>query len=411
MPRRTPTRLPTLPEHIVATPTDLADCLSHLAAQQQIAFDTEFVGEESYRPELCLVQVATAEHLFLIDPYAVGPLDGFWNLLTDPDRLTVVHAGREEIRMCRQGVGRPPAYVFDVQVAAGLVGYTYPIGYGNLVFDVLGVRTGKGETLTDWRRRPLTPAQERYAFDDVRYLLPIWKRLSEKLRKHGRLDWAEEEFATATRRALGVESGNERWRKVKGLGGLDRRGLAVARAVFEWRETFADRVNRPARYLLRDDLIAEIARRVPAKPDDLAPLRGLPRGEADAILAAVHRAVTAPPGEWPEREERDHDPPHVALLAQLLGVVLTEFAAREHVAPNIVATTSDLRALARSRQKKGTLPADFPLARGWRARAALPELVAVLDGDRALRVADPRSKFPIRVEPPVVEGDASAKRR
>src|SRR5438105_1853741 len=122
MPRRSPTRIHPLPEHTVATPAALADCLVHLAAQSEIAFDTEFVGEETFRPELCLVQVATHEHLFLIDPYAAGPLDGFWNLLTDPSRRVVVHAGREEVRMCRHGVGRPPASVFDVQVAAGLVG-------------------------------------------------------------------------------------------------------------------------------------------------------------------------------------------------------------------------------------------------------------------------------------------------
>ncbi|HEY2786980.1 MAG TPA: ribonuclease D [Fimbriiglobus sp.] len=400
MPRSTPVRIPPLPEHVVASSADLTVCLDHLAGQSQIAFDTEFVGEDTYRPELCLVQVATAEKLFLIDPYATGPLDGFWNLLTDPNRLVIVHAGREEIRMCRYGVGRPPANVFDVQIAAGLVGYAYPIGYGNLVNDVLGIRTNKGETLTDWRRRPLTPAQERYAYDDVRYLLPIWKRLSDKLKKRGRVDWAAEEFAVAVRRALGGDPGTERWRKVKGLGGLDRRGLAIARSLFQWREDFADRVNRPARYLLRDDLIADIARRLPTKIDDLTPLRGLPRGEAEAILNSVRRAVTSAPDEWPEKEERDHDPPHVALLAQLLGVVLAEFAAREQIAPNMVATTSDLRTLARSRQKKGALPADFPLAHGWRAGSALPELAAVLDGERALRVADPRSKYPIRVEPP-----------
>lgn len=400
MPRSTPARIPPLPEFTVATPAGLAECLRHLADQTLLAFDTEFVGEESYRPELCLVQVATSENLFLIDPYAVGSMDGFWQLLTEPHRTVVVHAGREEIRMCRTGVGHPPACVFDVQIAAGLVGYAYPIGLGNLIHDVLGIRTNKGETLTDWRRRPLTPAQERYAYDDVRYLLPIWKRLSDKLKKRDRTDWADEEFTAAVRRALGGDTGTERWRKVKGLGGLDRRGLAVARSLYQWREAFADRVNRPARYLLRDELISDIARRLPSKLDDLMPLRGLPRGEADAILAAVHRAVTSSPDAWPEREERDHDLPHVTLLAQLLGVVLAEFAAREHIAPNMVATASDLRTLARSRQKHGSLPSEFPLAQGWRARAVLPELAAVLDGERALRVADPRSKFPIRVEPP-----------
>src|SRR5581483_6261017 len=124
MPRRSakPAKTAELPEQLVAAPDELAACLEHLAAAPVVGFDTEFVGEDAYRPELCLVQVATAERLFVIDPFAVGPLDGFWKLLLDPARTTVVHAGREDVRMCNFQAGRPPAHVFDVQLAAGLVG-------------------------------------------------------------------------------------------------------------------------------------------------------------------------------------------------------------------------------------------------------------------------------------------------
>jgi len=200
---RRPGKRPALPEQLVTHPAQLSACLAHLAKAPLVGFDTEFVGEDAYRPELCLVQVSTAEQLFVIDPFECGPLDGFWELLHDPARVVMVHAGREEIRMCRFGSGKPPANLFDVQVAAALVGLQYPIGYAGLVQELLGVRMTKGETLTDWRRRPLSEAQTRYAFDDVRFLLPAWDRLHKKLTSLHRLGWAADEFAAPA--LVGVE--------------------------------------------------------------------------------------------------------------------------------------------------------------------------------------------------------------
>jgi len=393
MPRRPP-KLPTLPESVVATPDQLAECLAHLETTAVIAFDTEFVGEDAYRPELCLVQVATGERLFVIDPFACGPLDRFWGLLTDPARTVVVHAGREDIRLCFFAVGVPPANVFDVQLAAGLVGFTYPVGYAGLVQDLLGYRMSKGETLTDWRRRPLLPAQLRYAFDDVRFLLPAWTRLSERLKRHDRGAWATEEFAGAVRKAVADEATTERWRKIKGIGGLDARGLAVAREVFGWREAFAKRVNRPPRMLLRDDLIVEISRRAPRTLDDLQSLRGLPRGEPEAILEATARAKALPPESLPEPDVRDNDPVHIVLLANLLGVVLADLCSRRRLAASLVSSGADLKGVVRATAGGLPLP-DVPLTRGWRADAILPELLAVLDGTHAVRVVRPSSPAPL----------------
>ena len=397
MPRR-PSKPPDLPEELVADPAGLDACLAHLASVSALAFDTEFVGEDAYRPELCLVQVATAERLYVIDPFGCGPLDRLWGLLTDPARTTVVHAGREDIRICYFAAGKPPGHVVDVQVAAGLAGITYPIGYAGLVQELLGQRMTKGETLTDWRRRPLSPSQIHYAYDDVRYLLPAWKKLHDRLKRHGRLKWAEEEFATFAKKAIADEASAERWRRVKGAGGLDRRGLAVVREVFAWRDAFAKRVNRPPRTLLRDDLLVEIARRAPKAAEDLQSLRGLPRGEPEAILEAVRRARALGPDELPELEPRDHDPQHVLLLAQLLGVVLADLCSRNKLAANLVASQSDLKAVVRAKVA-GNEPPDVPLTRGWRSTAILPELLAVLDGRDALRVVKPASTAPLEYVP------------
>ena len=325
MPRRSAKR-PALPEQLVTHPAQLAACLGHLAKAPLIGFDTEFVGEDAYRPELCLVQVATAEELFVIDPFECGPLDEFWRLLLDPNRTTIVHAEREDIRMCYFQAGKPPAHVFDVQIAAGLVGMTDPIGYAGLVHDLLHQRMQKGETLTDWRKRPLTPAQVRYAYDDVRFLLPAHRKLTERLKRHHRLDWAREEFSSAVRKAVADDATVERWRKIKGLGALDRRALAVAREVYGWRDKFAERLNRPPRFLMRDDLLIEVAKRAPTRAEDLHAVRGLPRGQEEAILEAVKRAKALPGDQCPEPETRDSDPPNVVLLGNLLNVVLNDFA-------------------------------------------------------------------------------------
>ncbi len=402
MPRRAPkpVPIPELPEHLVTDPSQFARCLEHLAASDVVGFDTEFVGEDSYRPELCLIQVATEEGLFVIDPYVVGPLDEFWKLLLDPGRTTIVHAGREDIRICQFQTGRPPANLFDVQLAAGIVGLNYPIGYGSLVYDLLGRRMTKGQTLTDWRRRPLSPAQIRYAFDDVLYLIPAWKRLTDRMRRLKRGDWAMEEFATATAKATAEEAITERWRKLKGIGGLDRRGLAIAREVFLWRERFAERVNRPARQLLRDDVLAEIARRGPSRREELAAFRGVPAREVDAILQAIHAARALPPEQQPLPEARDYDPPHVLLLGSFLGVVLADWCIRNRLAANLVASVSDLKALVRSQVEREPLP-DIPLTRGWRSRVVLPELEAILRGTRAVRVENLRASAPLDFIPVV----------
>ena len=393
----TPVQSSDLPQHLITQPPQLEWCLQQIAASSAIGFDTEFVGEDAYRPELCLIQVSTTEHLFVIDPLTVGPLEAFWKLLLDPARVTVLHAGREDIRMCHFQAGQPPASVFDVQLAAGLVGLTYPLGYAGLIHDLLGHRMTKGETLTDWRRRPLLPAQVRYAFDDVRFLLPAWRKLTERLKRLKRTAWAEEEFATLVRKSIGDgELSAERWRKVKGIGGLDRRGLAIARALYNWRDRFAERINRPARHLLRDDVLAELSRRGPSKPEDLSAFRGLPRIELTPILEAIVQAKSLPLDQCPEPESRENDPPPIVLLGNLLGVVLADNCARNSLAANLVASAADLRALVRS-HLSGQLAPDIPLAQGWRSEAMFGDLLRILDGTEAIRVVKPGAAAPLEL--------------
>jgi ribonuclease D len=147
----------------VTTATQLERLVDRLAQQPFLSFDTEFVSEHTYRSQLCLIQVAAPGVLAVIDTLAVMELDPFWRLFTDPTRTTVVHAGREEMGFILHAIGQRPANLFDVQLAAGLVDHDYPAGYAALVRRLLNLQTNKGETRTDWRRRPLSAAQLDYA--------------------------------------------------------------------------------------------------------------------------------------------------------------------------------------------------------------------------------------------------------
>jgi ribonuclease D len=389
---------PRLPEQLITEPQDLAACCEHLRARRRLGLDTEFVGEETYHPRLCLIQVATADALFLIDPLSVGPLDAFWQVVVDPANLVIVHAGREEVRLCHLWSGAVPGNLFDLQIAAGLAGLPYPLGHGTLVGQVLGIHLRKGETLTEWRNRPLTREQIRYAFDDVRFLLPLWEHLSGRLDALGRLPWAKEEFARLKALATPDEPAEllagDKWRKLRGLGGLDRRRLAVVRELYAWREAEAARLNRPPRTVVRDDLLVEIARRSPTRERDLQVVRGLPRRNLAAIVQAVERARALPLAECPEVTEREQELPQAPLLVHLLSAVFGDLCGRLRLAPNLVASGQDLKQLVRAWLQAASLPEESLLTQGWRAAHILPELRAVLEGRRSVRVADVSAAAP-----------------
>jgi ribonuclease D len=394
--------MPNLPEQIVTQSKELEECCRYLSGCERLGLDTEFVGEDSYHPHLCLVQVATEDRLILIDPLTTGPLTEFWKLIIDPFRLVVVHAGREEVRLCRLWAGQAPGNLFDLQIAAGLVGLAYPLGHGTLVNQLLGVSLTKGETLTEWRDRPLTRSQIQYAFDDVRYLLPLWNRLSAKLAELGRTDWAAEEFARLTGQ-LDSENGeeeSERWRRLRGLGSLDRRRLAIVRALYAWREETAAQTNRPTRAICRDDLLIEIARRNPNRIRDLEVIRGLPHRHLDPILRVVAEARKIPPELYPPLVDRDLDPPQVGWATNILLAVLGDLCVRRQLAPNLVATNADVKALVRARLRSEPFPPESSLTHGWRAQHILRELQAVLEGRCAVRIADLKSDAPLAVDLP-----------
>jgi ribonuclease D len=386
----------------ITSDQDLQKYCHRLVDAPAIAFDTEFVSEHTYRPELCLIQVAAAGNLAVIDPQNIRDIRPFWQTLVEHQGIKIVHAGREEVLFCQDATGNQPQRVFDVQIAAGLVGFEYPAGYGSLMFKLLGQKLNKGETRTDWRRRPLSTSQIEYALDDVRYLEAMTDKLRRRLERLGRLPWLETEM-TAWQREISATRTEERWWKVSGTSGLSRRSLAVVRELWRWREREAQKRDCPTRRVLRDDLIVELAKRRSPDAKQIRALRGMERGDLQRVLphlaAAVEKALAIPDEECPSHAQREA-PAQLNVLGQFLSSALGTICRAAELAPSMVGTASDVRDLVAYRL--GMLPqnAEPPLlGSGWRAEIVGRQIDDLLAGKLAIRIHDPRSDEPLKFEP------------
>jgi ribonuclease D len=383
----------------ITTDEQLRQYCQALAGAKTIAFDTEFVSEHTYHPVLCLIQVAADEELAVIDAMTVSDVTPFWNAVAAPGHETIVHAGRGELEFCLRAIERRPTQLFDVQLAAGLAGAEYPAGLGTLVSKFLGRTPPKHETRTDWRHRPLSKRQVEYALNDARYLTPLRNQIRDKLVELGRLDWFESEMATWLE---GIEQSlsHERWRRVSGNSGIDARGLAIVRELFQWRDAEAQRRDQPARRILRDDLIVELARRGSADVARIRAVRGMERGDLQRrlgeIATAIQRGLDVPEVDCPPRAPREQVP-ELSVLGQFLFAALGNICRDAHLAPNLVGTPNDIREWVgyRTGQRRGKTGVAPKLAQGWRADFVGRLFDDLLSGKLSVRVADPKSDHPL----------------
>ena len=388
-------------EHIISD-QHLRDFCQIISAAPIVAFDTEFVSEDSYQPELCLIQLAAEGRLAIVDPLEVQDLSPLWTLLVSPGRETLVHAGREEFRFIHKATGQRPAEWFDVQIAAGLIGLEYPASYGTLSSKLLGKNISKDETRTDWRRRPLSPRQLEYALQDVAELEQIRDVLHCRLSELGRLSWLADELVEWQRDLVEYETG-ERWQRTGGIAGLSLRSLGVVRELWYWRDEEAERRNVPTRRVLRDDLLVELAKRQTADVKRIRAVRGMERGDLQRympkIAQCVEKAMLLKDSELP-RLPKKSSRPQLNLLGQFLSTALGSICRSAEVAPSLAGTAQDVRDLIAYRlQLGGFAPGEVPLlARGWRAEVVGQVIDHLLAGDLAIRIGDPLADEPLEFE-------------
>jgi len=383
----------------ITNPESLHQLCEKIAAQKLVAFDTEFVAEDSYRPELCLVQVATLDEIAIIDPYTCVDLSPFWESLIDPETIVIVHAGREETLFCYRATRKLIPKLFDIQIAAAFLGFEYPASYGNLVHRFTGMVLDKEETRSDWRNRPLSNQQLQYAAQDVRDLPRLFETLSQHLMKQDRLSWLEEETKRRQEELADFES-NESWFRISGIQALSGNSLSIVRGLWNWRDLKAKERDVPPRKVLRDDLLIELARRGTSDVRRMTSLRGMEHRHTKQYLPELSKAIEEslldPPPTWPKKHRYGKGQP-AGMLTQFLSAALAYICRTKRIAPAIVATSDDLRDFVKYRLEPQHEDAPPPsLTVGWRAEIVGKELDELLAGRLGMVLDNPSSEMPIK---------------
>lgn len=395
--------------HPLITKTDdLAALCERLAKSDFVAVDTEFMRENTYWPELCLVQIANTEEAAAIDPMAEGlDMTPLLDLLTDnEDVLKVFHAGGQDVEIIYNATGRTPHPIFDTQIAMMAISQSEQIGYSNLVESWMGLTIDKGARFTDWSRRPLTERQIEYAIGDVTHLSKIFPKMLKRLIKTGRGEWLDQEMEKLADPEHYRNDPAQAWKRIKAAG-RNPAMLGRLKAIAEWREYEAQGKNIPRGRIARDETLADIASHPPKQQADLAKVRGLSQGWKDndigkRLMNTIAKAQPMSEDELPPRTPKGAPlGKEGSLVADLLKLLLKIRAREIDVAARLLARSEDLELLAAGVRKK------LPILEGWRYEVFGCDALALVEGKLAFAVENGKLKM-TRVEDEVVEETAEA---
>ncbi len=324
----------------------------NLTGHERLGVDTEFMREKTYFAQLCLIQISTPDDIYCVDPLVDVGQSEFWRQLLGTS--WVVHSARQDIEVVYQTAGAMPSVIFDTQIAAGLLGHPAQMGYAGLMKELFDIDMAKSHTRADWTRRPLRSEYLDYAAEDVEYLLPAADMLSEQLDKKGRLDWARQDSALLLDKSLYEISGEQAVDRLKGARNFRGVKRAAAVRLAAWREAEAIRRDRPRQWIVRDNVLLDIAYKLPDSEKELAAIDGIPpklisrvgRQLTDAVAAAKADQNNYQPPSPPDEAQKSllkAMQSQVAECAKDLDIAAETVASKRELSGVIVTGTTDTR--------------------------------------------------------------------
>ena len=368
--------------------SELKDFCDRAANEKYITIDTEFLRERTYFAKLCLVQLAIPgdenENAIIVDTLANDlDLSPLYEIFRNQNIVKVFHAARQDLEIFYFASGVFPYPLFDTQIAAMVCGFGDQVAYETLVKQIAKQTLDKSSRFTDWSRRPLTDAQKKYALADVTHLRVIYETLSKQLVQTGRLKWVDEELKNLiSPKTYDIDPKNS-WRRLKTKFN-SRRFLGLVASLAEFRENFAQAKNIPRNRVIKDDALLELASNKPKNFDELSRSRLLlkeaRKGEiASGLLTAIKKGLEMPDSELPEKPKKPDKNIVNSALADLLRVLLKSCSENAGVASKLIATASDLDALAAGDRNIGAL-------NGWRFEVFGKSALQLCDGKIGLSV-------------------------
>lgn len=368
-------------------PDQLPELCAKIQQAAWIALDTEFLREKTYYPKFCLLQIATPDWVACVDPIALPDLTLLFEAIYNPNITKVLHSCRQDLEIFFQITGKLPEPIFDTQIAAPLLGFQDNPGYAMLVSSFLNVNLTKAHTRADWSKRPLNNDEIDYAADDVIYLCQIYSIMTQKLTELGRIDWLTQDFAELAKPEYYEVKPEKAWLRIKGQNKLTGKQLSIIQTLAEWRERTAQTEDRPKNWLLRDELLFDLAKLQPETLSDLAAVRAI--GERTVqrygkeLCQLISAAKNRPPIPLTQKDRPAKKTQQQEAILDILTALVRIRAEENELNPSILATRKDLEALLSGEEES-------VLLHGWRFAMAGRELVGLLQGELRLGIEEER---------------------
>lgn len=356
----------TVTPDFIQTAEALGTLIERIRTAPFLVLDTEFVREDTYYANLCVIQVGDGTLSVCVDALAAIDVQALFAALEATPALKVFHAPGQDLEIWAQLTGRCPTPLFDSQIAAALLGHGDQLGYAGLVEKLAGIKVDKSLSRTNWARRPLTAAELTYAADDVRHLAQLYPQMEAELAERGRLQWLREDCARMADPARYRPAPEAEWRRLKGLVKLERSAQHVAARLARWRDEVGESRNRPRKWILSDDDLYVLAERQPQTRAQLEHLAVLPaktfERHADALLGLIEDGRADPRPALVEDQRADDAE---RARTKRLGERLRNIAAELDIPASLIAPRADLERLASEGDQ-----ANIPLLNGWRRDVA-----------------------------------------
>lgn len=366
----------------IDTPEKLEQLCQQIATESWLALDTEFLREKTYYPKFCLLQIATPEWVVCVDPLAIEDLTPLFDAIYNPKIIKVFHSCRQDLEIFYQITGKIPMPVFDTQIAAPLLGIQENPGYAMLVSTFLNINLSKAYTRTDWSLRPLSVEQLQYAADDVIYLCQIYEIMRTKLTDLQRFDWLEDDFKFLNNPDIYDIKPENAWLRIKEKNKLTGKQLSIIQALTKWREQQAQADNKPRNWLIRDDLLIELAKLQPITVRELATIRNindrLIRIHGKLLCQLISEARENPVSPLKDKRGSFKKTQQQEAILDVLTAIVRVRAEENSLNPTILASRKELEKLLFNE--------DGQLLKGWRFGMIGRELEELLSGQYLLKL-------------------------
>ena len=377
---------------VITTNDDLSSYIESIKDCKWLALDTEFIRERTYYPKLCLVQIAAHDktgnlQLACIDPLAIEDISPLLYLLNNTNITKVLHAAHQDLEIFNFLSDQIPHPIFDTQPAAAVLGYGDQMGYGRLMQQVLKVDLDKSQSRTDWAKRPLKQAQLDYAIDDVRYLAQAYPIMRDQLISLKRLNWLDNDFAHFIDPSLYAINALSRWKKVKGLQVLKRPQLAILQELAAWREEVAELKDLPRRWVMKDEILIDLARQQPKDLQSIADMRGINAERTKKYhqtwLDCIQKGKALDESKWPEISRRNKPSSTQDKVIDVLMTALNIRAKELGITPAVITTRKKVAGMVQEKRQI--------LSNDWRGALVNVLFSELLEGSKAITIKDDKA--------------------